>query len=254
MMDQVSGERPFRDRLAQVFVADVARSAVNMMTTRTGRSVMTLKAAHRWLLAGTFSCLAACSVAGERNPPLPPQAELFQLCQQCHGEKAEGNFAVNAPQIAGLPQWYVESQLKKFKEGGRGTHFDDITGMQMRPMAMSLHNDEEIKSIAQFVSALPARKPEPVLKGGDVNHGKELYAPCVACHMADAAGNEALKAPPLNHANDWYIETSLKKFRAGIRGTNPLDQTGALMRPMSQTLVDDKAVADVVAYITTLQK
>lgn len=251
MDKRVSGEQPFRDRLAN---ADVARSAVNMMTTRTGKAVWPLKAAHRWLLAGSFLSLAACSVAGERQPPLPPQAELFQLCQQCHGETALGNHAVNAPSIAGLPQWYVESQLKKFKQGGRGTHFDDITGMQMRPMAMSLNNDEEIKSIAQYVASLPSKKPEPVLTGGDPNRGKALYAPCVACHMVDAAGNEALKAPPLNHANDWYLETSLKKFRAGIRGTNPLDQTGALMRPMSQTLVDDKAVADVVAYITTLQK
>jgi cytochrome c oxidase subunit II len=225
-----------------------------MTTTQTGRAVSMLKTAQRWLLAGSFSSLAACSVAGERTPPLAPQAELFQLCQQCHGAEALGNHPVNAPSIAGLPQWYVESQLKKFKQGGRGTHFDDITGMQMRPMAMSLHNDEEIKSISQFVSSLPAKKPEPLLKGGDVNHGKQLYAVCVACHMADGAGNEALKAPPLTHANDWYIETSLKKFRAGVRGTNPLDTTGALMRPMSQTLVDDKAVADVVAYITTLQK
>jgi cytochrome c oxidase subunit 2 len=216
--------------------------------------VRTLKAAHRWLCASWFLSAAACSVAGERQPPLPPAAELFQLCQQCHGDTALGNRAVNAPSIAGLPQWYLDSQLKKFKQGGRGTHFDDLTGMQMRPMAMSLHNDEEIKTIAAYVSSLPAQKPEPLLKNGDANRGKVLYAPCVACHQADAVGNEALKAPPLNHANDWYIESSLKKFKAGVRGTNPLDQTGALMRPMSQTLVDDQAVADVVAYITTLQK
>jgi cytochrome c553 len=225
-----------------------------MMTTRTGRAVRMLKSAHRLVLAGWFLGAAACSVAGERTPPVPPAQELFQLCQQCHGEAALGNQAVNAPSIAGLPQWYLDSQLKKFKAGGRGLHFDDITGMQMRPMAMSLHNDEEIKTVAAYVSSLPSKKPVPVLKGGDPNRGKALYAPCVACHQAGAEGNEALKAPPLNHANDWYMEASLKKFKAGVRGTNPLDQTGALMRPMSQTLVDDQAVADVVAYISTLQK
>jgi hypothetical protein len=46
----------------------------------------------------------------------------------------------------------------------------------------------------------------------------------------------------------------LKKFKAGVRGTNALDTSGALMRPMSQTLVDDQAVKDVVAYIVSLQK
>jgi cytochrome c oxidase subunit 2 len=226
-----------------------------MTRTRTGRAVRKLMAAaHQLLWAGCLLGAAACSVVGEREPPPASAQELFQLCQQCHGEHALGNQPVNAPSIAGLPQWYVESQLKKFKQGGRGTHFDDLSGMQMRPMAMSLHNDYEINTIAAYVASLQPKKPTPTITGGDANRGKALFAVCVACHQADAGGNEALKAPPLTHANDWYIATSLKKFKAGIRGTNPLDQTGALMRPMSQTLVDDQAVADVVAYITTLQK
>jgi cytochrome c oxidase subunit 2 len=187
-------------------------------------------------------------------PPTPPAAELFQLCQQCHGEGALGNQHVNAPSIAGLPQWYIEAQLKKFKAGGRGTHFDDLTGMQMRPMAMSLHDDKEIAVVAAHVAALPTQAPAAVLTGGDANKGKILFAPCTACHQADGKGSEPLKAPPLTHANDWYMAASLKKFKAGVRGTNPLDQGGALMRPMAQTLPDDQAVADVVAYIVTLQK
>src|SRR5262245_19734440 len=112
-----------------------------MTTTQMGRAVRKLMAAQQLLWAGCLLFATACSVAGEGHPPLAPAAELFQLCQQCHGETALGNQPVNAPSIAGLPQWYIDSQLKKFKAGGRGTHFDDITGMQMRPMAMSLHND-----------------------------------------------------------------------------------------------------------------
>jgi cytochrome c oxidase subunit 2 len=186
--------------------------------------------------------------------PTPPATQLFQLCAQCHGEAALGNRAVNAPSIAGLPQWYIEAQLTKFKAGGRGTHFDDLTGMQMRPMALSLETEDEIKTIAAYVAGLPPAKPVPVLTGGDPNRGKTLFAVCVACHQPDGAGNEALKAPPLTHANDWYVASSLKKFKAGIRGTNAKDISGAMMRPMSQTLVDDQAVTDVVAYIVTLQK
>jgi cytochrome c oxidase subunit 2 len=177
---------------------------------------------------------------------------LFQLCQQCHADQAQGNSLVNAPSIAGLPQWYIENQLKKFKAGGRGTHFDDLTGMQMRPMAMSLQSDEQISTIAKYVAELPVQKPAPTLQGGDPNRGKVLYAPCTACHQADGKGSQPLNAPPLTHANDWYLTASLKKFKAGVRGTNPLDVTGAGMRPMAQTLVDDQAVADVVSYIVTL--
>ncbi len=222
---------------------------VNLVKTMMTRSRDALAWAITLMLGGLS---AACSVAGSHTPA--PAAESFHLCQQCHGEHAFGNQAVNAPSIAGLPQWYVEGQLKKFKAGGRGTHFDDLTGMQMRPMAMSLASDEEIQLIAAHIAQLPVKKPEPVLTGGDPNKGKTLFAVCVACHQPDAAGNEALKAPPLTHANDWYIASSLTKFRAGIRGTNPLDLTGATMRPMSLTLTDDQAVRDVVAYIVTLQK
>jgi cytochrome c553 len=204
-------------------------------------------------LVGALSALAmGCSVAGKE--PVAPAAETMQLCMQCHGENALGNRAVNAPSIAGLPQWYLEGQLKKFKAGGRGTHFDDLTGMQMRPMAMSLSSDAEITEIAAYVAQLPAHKPTPVLTGGNPEKGKTWFATCTACHMADAAGNEALKAPPLTHADDWYMVSSIQKFKAGIRGTNPLDTTGATMRPMSQTLPDDQAIQDVVAYIVTLQK
>lgn len=201
------------------------------------------------LLAGSGS---ACSVAGPA--PTAPADQIFQLCSQCHGAAALGNQTVNAPSIAGLPQWYIEGQLKKFKAGGRGTHFDDITGMQMRPMAMSLATDAEIATIASYVAQLPAQKPQPTLQGGDAAKGKALFAVCVACHMPDGKGNEALKAPPLTHANDWYMATSIKKFKTGIRGTNPQDASGATMRPMAQTLTDDKAIADVLAYIVTLQQ
>jgi cytochrome c oxidase subunit 2 len=198
------------------------------------------------------SLSSACSVAG--NAPTAPAAETWHLCQQCHGENGLGNMAVNAPSIAGLPQWYVEAQLKKFKAGGRGTHFDDLTGMQMRPMAMSLATEDDIKTVAGYVAQLPPKKPIPVLTGGDAAKGKNLYVVCTACHQADGAGNEALKAPPLTHASDWYVANSLKKFKAGIRGSNPLDVSGAGMRPMAQTLTDDQAVLDVVAYIVSLQK
>jgi cytochrome c553 len=204
------------------------------------------------VLAGATS---ACSSARSAPPPTPPGHELFQLCAQCHTESGGGNLKVNAPSIAGMPQWYLEAQLKNFKAGGRGTHFDDITGMQMRPMAMSLITDAEIKAVAEYVAKLPAQKPAATdVVQGDASKGQALFATCVACHGADAAGNEQLKAPPLTHTNDWYLVRSLEKFKAGVRGTNPLDTSGALMRPMALTLADEQAMKDVVAYIMTLRK
>jgi cytochrome c553 len=202
-------------------------------------------------LAGVASgCNSARSAA-----PTPPGHQAFQLCQQCHGETGSGNLLYNAPSIAGMPAWYVEAQLKKFKEGGRGTHFDDITGMQMRPMAMSLSNEADIKSISEYVSQLPVQTPAATeAMRGDATKGQALYTPCVACHAADGSGNEQLKAPPLTHADDWYLVRSLNKFKTGVRGSNPLDVSGAGMRPMAVALPDEQAMKDVVAYIMTLRK
>ena len=44
----------------------------------------------------------------------------------------------------------------------------------------------------------------------------------------------------------------LKNFRAGIRGAHPDDTFGAQMRPMAMVLAGDQDIADVVAYITSL--
>jgi len=177
---------------------------------------------------------------------------LFSLCAQCHGSDASGNPVTLAPAIAGLPAWFVTGQLKKFQAGGRGTHFDDISGMRMRPMSMWLRNDEDVASVAAYVSSLPKANPAPILKGGNAETGKMKFAPCVACHGVNGEGNQALNAPPLAGGSDWYQLTSLQKFKAGVRGTNAKDTTGMLMRPMSMTLADDQAMLDVLAYIATL--
>ena len=54
--------------------------------------------------------------------------------------------------------------------------------------------------------------------------------------------------------DDWYVLTQLKKFKAGIRGANPADVSGATMRPMAATLPDEQAMRDVVAHIQGLSK
>ena len=179
--------------------------------------------------------------------------EIFQLCQQCHGPNAQGRREFNAPSIAGLPEWYIEAQLKKFRAGARGTHFNDSSGMQMRPMALSFHNEMDLKAVAAYVSSLPRPKTTPLLEGGNAALGATYYAPCTACHGPTGAGDVRVKAPPLQKASDWYLLAQLKKFHDGVRGGNPLDLEGATMRPMAAMLKDEQAMKDVVAHITTLQ-
>ncbi|TMA30791.1 MAG: cytochrome c [Deltaproteobacteria bacterium] len=180
--------------------------------------------------------------------------QLFALCAQCHGDNGGGNPETLAPAIGGLPAWFVTGQLQKFRSGGRGTHFDDISGMRMRPMSMWLRSDEDVANVAAYVSSLAKVNPAPTLAGGSPETGKQKYVLCIACHGMNGEGNQALNAPPLAGGSDWYQLTSLQKFKAGVRGTNPKDTTGMLMRPMSMTLADDQAMLDVIAYIQTLSR
>jgi cytochrome c553 len=188
---------------------------------------------------------------------------LFGLCAQCHGPDGGGIQKFGAPSIAGLSQWYLETQLRKFKSGIRGRHPDDYAGMRMRPMALTLASPDEknrftprehddVVDVAAYVAGLKPVKPAPTIQGGDAGRGAGFYAVCVACHGPDGSGNQALGAPPINHQSDWYLSDQLRKFRTGIRGADPRDQQGVLMRPMAMQLPSDQAIADVIAHIGTL--
>lgn len=202
--------------------------------------------------------VAIVLLAGSSAPALAQDAErgaeLFQLCASCHGAQGEGNQLFLAPSIGGMPAWYLEGQLTKFREGGRGTHFDDIPGMRMRPMALSLRSErgDDLRDVVAYVASLPVLKPAPTLSGGDATRGAGYYAVCQACHGAAGEGVVATNGPPLANQNDWYIFSSLQRFKSGVRGSSPNDPNGAVMRGMSQTLPDEQAMKDVIAYVTSL--
>ncbi|MBF0287949.1 MAG: c-type cytochrome [SAR324 cluster bacterium] len=177
---------------------------------------------------------------------------LFATCIACHGTDGAGNKALNAPAIAGQEEWYLERQLKNFKEGIRGADAKDVYGAQMRPMAMTLINDQAVADVAAYAASLPAKAAADTVTG-DAAAGKASFAVCIACHGADAAGNKALNAPKLKGQHDWYIVRQIKNFKAGIRGANPKDIYGAQMRPMAMTVATDDIANNIAAYINSLK-
>lgn len=179
---------------------------------------------------------------------------LFALCTQCHGENGGGNERALAPAIAGMPAWYVEAQLVKFRAGQRGLHAGDKGGLRMYPMSMWLQSDAELKAVAAYVASLPAVAPSATLAAGDATKGAGYYAVCSACHGQDGSGNEGMGAPPLTGLNDWYLLSSIQKYKGSVRGSLPGDNLGPAMIGMVATLPDDAAIADVIAHIETLRK
>lgn len=194
--------------------------------------------------------LSGCQL---RSPdPTARGREVFETCVPCHGVAGQGNSADGAPNIAGMSAWYVETELGKFRAGARGMQFDDTEGMRMRPMSLSLASDEDVKAVAAYVASLPPVR-HPSILGGDPQAGRRRYALCSGCHAPDGSGNENVKAPRLAGIDDWYLATELKKFKGGIRGADPRDAEGQTMRPMANTLGNEKTIRDVVAYIETLK-
>jgi cytochrome c553 len=197
--------------------------------------------------------LASCG--GTATPGLARGKQLYDTCVPCHGREGAGDQALGAPAIAGLPQWYVEAQLTKFKGGMRGAHPDDVEGARMRPMAKTLSLPGDIASVSQYVAGLTEVRPAHTLQGGDAQAGASRYQTiCLVCHGPDGRGMEPLKSPSLIAQADWYMLSQIKKFQSGMRGAHPEDVTGGQMRAMAMTLENEQAIMDVIAYIQTLSR
>lgn len=95
----------------------------------------------------------------EAIPTLPePDAAAgadFAACAVCHGEKGEGNEAIMAPRIARLNDWYLASQIRKYRTGIRGAAEGDDVGAAMREMANKAVAPERIDNLAAYIQRLP---------------------------------------------------------------------------------------------------
>ncbi|WNC66785.1 cytochrome c oxidase subunit II [Thalassotalea nanhaiensis] len=81
-------------------------------------------------------------------------AILYRNCGFCHGNKGQGNYALNAPRLAGQHDWYLKRQLLNFKNDIRGKHTDDLYGKQMVLMSRLLQNDEAIDQVIAYINQL----------------------------------------------------------------------------------------------------
>lgn len=194
--------------------------------------------------------VAAC----DATPPpvgMVRGTELYETCLPCHGEGAVGDPDIAAPAIAGLPQWYIEEQLNGFQAGFRGDHADDLPGLRMRPMAVTLNREGDIESVAEYIASLDPVFPASTLHG-NAGAGAASYAVCVACHGADGMGILELHAPPIVQLDDWYLLNQLRNYKSGARGGRTGDTWGMTMR-VNTLALSDEAMQDVIAYVQTLR-
>jgi cytochrome c oxidase subunit 2 len=74
---------------------------------------------------------------------------------------------------------------------------------------------------------------------------------CQACHGAHGEGNPMLNAPALAGQHQNYLERQVMNFRAGRRGADASDTTGAVMRAQAMAL-DPADIARLTAAFAAL--
>jgi len=208
------------------------------------------------LMVGFVFLLSAARVvaADDEKASLKRGQQLYAICSTCHGLNAHGKKDIQAPALAGLSDWYIIEQLKKFQNGQRGAHPADTAGLLMRPMSRTLKNEKDVAAVAAYIASLKPVLPAATIEDGDAAKGQQLYVVCVACHGDKLQGNKDLKTAPLKYTNDWYQLAQLKKYKAGIRGADPSDMQALQMKAIMGGVPDEQTMKNIIAYISQMAK
>lgn len=169
--------------------------------------------------------------------------QVYESCLVCHSTRE----MQRGPILDALPSWYVIQQLNKFDKGIRGSNEENKSEFLMRPVVKQFADPVIWKEVAELIES--QAKPEHLkIIRGNPERGKVLFAVCASCHGASGQGNKDLKAPPINVQEDWYLMDQLRKFQLGMRGYDPRDTEGQLMRNIVRSYsVND--LKDIVAFI-----
>jgi cytochrome c oxidase cbb3-type subunit 3 len=137
---------------------------------------------------------------------------FLSYCAQCHGSDARGN--------KGFPNLTDKDWL----HGGtpeiiKTTIMGGRHGV-MPPMGAALGGDKDVENVANYVLSLSGSTHDPI----KAVFGKAKFGACMACHGADAHGNQALGTPNLSDKIWLYggsLETIMETIRKGRNNTMP---------------------------------
>ncbi|MCB1090652.1 MAG: c-type cytochrome, partial [Verrucomicrobiae bacterium] len=84
-------------------------------------------------------------------------AEIFrERCMECHRYNGRGEPAFFSGQLIGLQDWYLVSQMKKFRDGKRGGHDADIYGNKMHRITEKM-TDQSFLDISSHLAELAVK-------------------------------------------------------------------------------------------------
>jgi len=167
------------------------------------------------------------------------------VCEKCHGPNGTSASSL-FPRLAGQSEAYIETQLRLFRNHGRG---DPHARAFMWGIAGPL-SDGQIKDLAEHYAKLPPAAATPSGNPTLAAKGKQLYdngAPerdipaCAACHGANGEGNEAI--PRLAGQHHQYLVRQLEAFHGLTRENEIMDEN-------AKALTEDD-IAAVTEYLSS---
>jgi len=158
---------------------------------------------------------------------------FLTYCAQCHGSDARGN--------KGFPNltdkdWLFGGVPETIKE----TILHGRTGA-MPPMGAAVGGDKDVENVAHYVLSLSDSTHDPI----KAVFGKEKFAACMACHGADAKGNQVLGAPNLTD-KIWLFGGSVDTIKETI------NKGRTATMPAFADFLGDAKVHVLAAYVWSL--
>jgi cytochrome c553 len=176
---------------------------------------------RRIALALALICLAALPAAAQTVK------ERLPTCFACHGENGQSQ-TPDVPSLGAQQAYYVTVQLLMFRDKLR-------VAPPMNEMAKGL-TDDDLRSFAAIISALPAPQPAP----GPVDEDRMARARalveqnrCNFCHRPNFAGQD--NVPHIADQREDYLVKALRGYKDNSRRGY------------------DASMADVIAPITDAQ-
>lgn len=105
-------------------------------------------------IAGFLTSLPLPTLEDENDPPGFRSRGLYSGCVSCHGARAQGTLALNAPRLSHQYGWYLAEQLEAFRTGLRGAHPEDQPGRQMKAMADAIGSEADIAALVSYIVTL----------------------------------------------------------------------------------------------------
>jgi cytochrome c553 len=176
---------------------------------------------RRIVLALTAVCLAGLPAAAQTVK------ERLPTCLACHGENGQSQ-TPGVPSLGAQQAYYVTVQLLMFRDKLRVVE-------PMNTMAKGL-SDDDLRSFAEIISALPAPQPAPGPVDEDrMQRGRALVEQnrCNFCHRPNFTGQD--NVPHIADQREDYLVKALRGYKDNSRRGY------------------DASMADVIAPITDAQ-